>query len=90
LEVNAPKSKCKTIMWSTFKSIILESLSEEHMQLKLDYKKKKGHWLFKPTIKLMKQRSMAGENINISNPQPIMRITAKLETKWMVWYERME
>jgi len=63
-------------LWSILKSII-ESLSEEHIPLKLDYKKKKGHWLSKPTIKLMKQRSIAWKNIKISNPQPTMRIIAK-------------
>jgi hypothetical protein len=52
------KNKSVNQMWTSFKNI-MDDLMSQHIPLKKEFKRKKGHWISKATIKLMKQRSKA-------------------------------
>jgi len=45
-------------MWTIFRRVI-KTLTEEHIPLKEEFRKRKGQWISKATIKLMKQRGAA-------------------------------
>ena len=70
-------------MWSTFGSVI-SFLLEENIPLTIELKKQKGHWISRPTLKLVKQRSQAWkiycQLLSTSNYEEYCKIRNKVNT----------